>query len=266
MTSQATTAPENFLHAPVIANRDYRPLLYWLVIAVILALGLALLWRLGLIQQVLATDHTYMSSLIAIVFTLTSLHCLVQCIAISREQIAARQAEQMLDLHPGGQLSVRGGKVLVADGSALPPSIFTDYIADLVRKAQLQARGPVDQSILLRSLADRLNGRERLGQFVSEALLRMALLGTAIGFILMLLPISGITSFEAEILREALSGMSAGMAIALNVTVIGIASALILKLQYFALDQGVTELFDAIVRATEIKVLPVLERPGHALP
>ena len=41
------------------------------------------------------------------------------------------------------------------------------------------------------------------------------LLGTAIGFILMLIPIAGLSSFDAETLRGALAGMTGGMAVAL---------------------------------------------------
>ena len=88
----------------------------------------------------------------------------------------------------------------------------------------------------------------------------MALLGTAIGFILMLIPIAGLTSFEADTLRGALSGMTGGMAVALNVTVAGIATALILKFQYFQLDAAIGELFSGIAEVSEIYVVPAIER------
>ena len=91
---------------------------------------------------------------------------------------------------------------------------------------------------------------EKLGWFVAEALLRLALLGTAIGFILMLIPIAQLSSFEVETLRNALAGMSGGMAIALNVTVTGIASALLLKVEYYFLDRAIAELFAKITEIT----------------
>jgi len=112
----------------------------------------------------------------------------------------------------------------------------------------------------LRAMADRLRSRERLGWFVSEALLRLALLGTAVGFILMLLPLTGLSTFDAETSRRALSGMSGGMAIALNVTVTGIATALLLKLQYFFLGTSLADLVDMITEATEVHVVSALER------
>jgi hypothetical protein len=46
------------------------------------------------------------------------------------------------------------------------------------------------------------------------------------------------------------------MAIALNVTVTGIAAALVLKFQYYLLDTAIGELFEIITEATEVGVIP----------
>ena len=79
----------------------------------------------------------------------------------------------------------------------------------------------------------------------------------------MLIPIAGLSAFDAETLRRALSGMSGGMAIALNITVTGIGTALVLKLEYFFLDKGVVDLVHAITEVTEVYVISVLERDGN---
>jgi hypothetical protein len=78
----------------------------------------------------------------------------------------------------------------------------------------------------------------------------------------MLIPIAGLTAFDAESLRKALAGMSSGMAIALNVTVTGIATALLLKLQYFYLDKAIADLLTTITELTEVHVVSVLEHEG----
>jgi hypothetical protein len=149
--------------------------------------------------------------------------------------------------------------VVIGDGRALEPGILATHIGNLLIKAGL-SRGAVDQTVLLRAMADRLRGREKLGLFVAEGMLRLALLGTAIGFILMLIPIAQLKSFEADTLRTALSGMTGGMAIALNVTVTGISAALVLKFEYYLLDGAIGELFDLITDTTEVYVMPVLSR------
>lgn len=263
MSEQTLPRVGGLIFGPRSARGDYRAVVQWLVVTAALALAVAVLWQGGLVQSVLATDHTYMSVLIVVVFALATLHCLVQCLAISKEQVSARETTQLFADHSGAEIKVEDGTVRLG-GRALPHGILSRHIGYLARKAQLQGPGAVDQGTLLRDLADELQKRERPGLFVSEALLRLALLGTAIGFILMLIPISGITGFEADVLREALSGMSAGMAIALNVTVLGIACALILKLQYFLLDAETASLYSSVVKVTEIEVLPRLHRSIHA--
>jgi len=191
-------------------------------------------------------------------FALTSLHCLAQIWYVSKELVATRSFQNML--HNDRELPY----IAVGDLERTPKgSTIARHIANLVAKARSQGGGRVDQTLLLRVLANQLRSRERLGLFVSEALLRLALLGTALGFILMLIPIAGLTAFDAETLRKALSGMSGGMAIALNITVTGIGTALVLKLEYFLLDMGVTDLIHSITEVTEVHVISVLERDDN---
>lgn len=253
------------LIGPPEARRDYSPLLRLLLVNVAAATGLIILWQIGMLDLVLSTDHTRVSLIIFVILVATTVHCFYQTISVSREMIAARRVRSILEREAGTRLAISEGSVVTSQGSILPPGVLTAHIASLLRKGQLQGTGgPVDQALLLRLLADRLRNREKLGLFVSEALLRLALLGTAIGFILMLIPISALTSFEADTLRGALGGMTSGMAIALNVTVAGIAGALLLKLDYYLLDSSIAELFDTIVETTEVYVVSGLERGPDA--
>ena len=242
----------------------YVPLLRLLLLIAVAGCGLVVLWRMGFLDLILNADHTRISLVIFAILVGTTLHCLYQTVIISRELIAARRVRQILEAERGTSLAAGPDGVVTASGTRLPSGIFASHIATLIRKRELQAGGALDQNLLLRLLADRLRGRERLGLFISEALLRLALLGTAIGFILMLIPISALTSFETETLRGALGGMTSGMAIALNVTVTGIASALLLKLEYFLLDMAIVDLFDSVVETTEVYVVSALERDADA--
>jgi hypothetical protein len=239
---------------PVIGSwaeiADYAPVLKWLLVNIVLAIGLFALWAFGLIQQVMETDRTHVSTIIAAIFGLTALHCLYQTWVTSRDLIVARRVRDQVESADAVPVLLPDGRVMV-DGHTLEPGLISTYVGNLLRKASLGS-GP----ILLRPLADRLRGREKLGLFVSEGLLRLALLGTAIGFILMLIPLSGLTAFDAETLRGALTGMTSGMAIALNVTVAGIAAALVLKFEYYLLDTAIAELFEIITEATEVGVIP----------
>ena len=256
-TQSIASRPSMFL-ATVPESRDFLPLLRWLILIGLTCFGLAVVWQLGLIQVMFETDRTHISSLILGIFAITSLHCLAQTWFVSKELVATRTFREALDREPAAL--ARG---FVDPARAPKDSMIGRHVANLVAKARAQGGQRIDQTLLLRALADRLRGREKLGLFVSESLLRLALLGTAVGFILMLIPIAGLTAFDAESLRTALTGMSGGMATALNITVTGIGTALLLKLQYFFLDKAVSELFGAITDVTEVHVVSRLERADH---
>ena len=128
----------------------------------------------------------------------------------------------------------------------------------------LQGDIRLDQTLILRRLADSLSYRQRVGWFVADAMLKLGLLGTVIGFISMLSSIQSIDSFDVETLKQALSTMSGGMGVALFTTLFGLVGGILLKLQYYILDDGTSYLFGVITELTEVHVVPVLNRGSHA--
>ena len=78
-----------------------------------------------------------------------------------------------------------------------------------------------------------------LGHFVSELLLKLGLIGTVIGFILMLMPIAEIQTFDPSTLQQLLSSMSGGMAVALYTTLTGLITSTLVKYQYYLADSAV---------------------------
>jgi hypothetical protein len=243
---------------------DFAPLLKWVLVNVVAAFGILVLWYFGFIQAVIETDATRISLVIIAVFLVTSLHCLYQTYLVSRELVAARKVRSAVVSAGGRALMVDQDKIITAEGTTLEPGVVTTHISNLVAKARTLRGAHLDQTLLLRSLADQLRAREKLGLFVAESLLRIALLGTAVGFILMLIPISSLDAFDVESLRQTLTGMSGGMAIALNITVIGIGTALFLKFTYFMLDQAIADLFREVTELTEVYVIPTLEPKTNA--
>jgi hypothetical protein len=93
-------------------------------------------------------------------------------------------------------------------------------------------------------LEDELANRHALGYMIVDILLKLGLTGTVIGFILMLLPIGEIKDFAPQIIQQLLSKMSGGMAVALYTTLTGLVTSTLLKLQYFLLDTSLTGLFN----------------------
>ena len=152
-----------------------------------------------------------------------------------------------------------GAKMLGADARGLPGGLVTDHIRSLVTKARAQAAGRIDQTLLLRTLADRLRGSNRFGAFVSDTLMKLGLLGTIIGFIIMLAPIATLDAADKGAMKSSMGLMSDGMAVAMYTTLAGLVGSILVRIQYYMLDAATQRVFSDAVMLTETHVTPVLE-------
>ena len=147
-----------------------------------------------------------------------------------------------------------------AASAALPAGLIAEHIGDLALKARTQGRGRLDQTLLLRSLADRLRGSNGFGSFASDTLMKLGLLGTIIGFIIMLAPIAGLDVSDKSVLKSSMGLMSDGMAVAMYTTLAGLVGSILLRIQYYMLDAATAKVFSRAVTLTETRVVPALER------
>ncbi|HEV2159754.1 MotA/TolQ/ExbB proton channel family protein [Bradyrhizobium sp.] len=230
-------------------------LLLWMIFTGLSIFAVVLLWRFGLIRLMLTSDRTYISSVIALLYILTCGHCFLRTRAIAREGAAARRCREAL-------AAPDGSKALDAGGAALPRGLVRDHIGSLVTKAAAQDYRPVDQTLLLRTLADRLRGSNGFGAFVSDTLMKLGLLGTIIGFIIMLAPIAGLDAADKVVMRSSMGLMSDGMAVAMYTTLAGLVGSILVRIQYYMLDAATQRVFSDAVVLTETYVTPVLERKG----
>ena len=88
------------------------------------------------------------------------------------------------------------------------------------------------------------------GWFGADALLKLGLLGTIIGFIFMLAPIANLTSYEPASLQAALGQMSGGMAVALYTTLAGLVGNILLRIQFQFLADAMQNLLLHAERAS----------------
>ena len=238
---------------PSRSAADYGPLLRWLVFTGVTIFAAALLWRYGLIRLMIESDRTYITLAIMALYVGASLHCLWRTIAISREAEAGRRlAERIVDASAG---------LASGDLDALPQCVVSGHIRDLALKARAQGAGRIDQTLLLRALADKLRGSNGFGAFASDTLMKLGLLGTIIGFIIMLAPIAGLDASDHTLMKSSMGLMSGGMAIAMYTTLAGLVGSILLKFQYYMLDAATAQVFSNAVALTETRVVPALERP-----
>lgn len=230
------------------------PLLPWLIFTGISLFAFVLLWYFGLIGRMVASDPTHISLIISLLYVASSLHCLWRVLAISREGDAALRAAQAV---------VGSDRRVLTEGN-LPPGLVSAHIRDLATKAALQGAERLDQTLLLRVLASRLRGSNSFGAFASDTLMKLGLLGTIIGFIMMLAPIAGLDTENREAVRSSMSLMSDGMAVAMYTTLVGLAGSVLLKIQYSLLDSATAKIFAFAVDLTEVHVVSALDARAPA--
>ena len=79
--------------------------------------------------------------------------------------------------------------------------------------------------------------------FVVDLLIKLGLVGTVIGFIIMLSSIVTIEDFDLSLMRSLLQEMSGGMMVALYTTLTGLVSSILLAFQNKMLETAVYEIY-----------------------
>ena len=255
MYTIVTAANKRYLS---LLTQECAPLLRWLIFTGATIFAATLLWKYGLFRLMLASDRTYISFVISILYIGASLHCLWRTVVIAREGDEERRAAQIIEA-AGANCIFLDDDFTEAQGPLLP-GLAGAHIRDLALKARTQGARRLDQTLLLRALADRLRGSNGFGAFASDTLMKLGLLGTIIGFIIMLAPIAGLDASDKTMMKSSMSLMSDGMAVAMYTTLAGLVGSILLKIQYYMLDTATSAVFSRAVQLTETRVVPALER------
>jgi len=221
--------------------------LQWFIFAGVSVFAFLMLWFYGLLQSVIMGDPTYISLIILLAYFATSAHCAYRAFVLSREAHAAEQVDAL----------VKAGAM-----DALPDCAVTTHINDITQKAELLGGGRLDQSILLRVLAERLRGSNNVGIFASDSLMKLGLFGTIVGFIMMLAPIANIDTENAALLKSSMSAMGDGMSVAMYTTLTGLVCSLLVKVQYAIVETATSNIFTSAVELTEVHVVSILNQEG----
>lgn len=228
-------------------------LLKGLILLVVVALSFVAAWHYGLLQRVWREDPTGLSTAITIIFLIAAGHGATEFVRLSAALNQVTKVERDVQRDPTNAIFA-GHHIRILEGSV------GGYLEKLVRKGKFGGPRPIDQSLLLESFEGELRQGHVFGWFVADLLLSLGLLGTVVGFILMLSPISGLEGGDHDAVRDALAAMSSGMAVALYTTLTGLIGGVLLKIQGMFLDAAVDLLIRRMTEITEIYVLPAIER------
>lgn len=205
----------------------YLILMQWLMLAGLIGFGIYMAWDTGLLPTMLASDNTRLSILILGLFFVACLHCCERSLFLSRQSGL---------LHKYSEAEHH-----VANAEDRSPIIhYLKLSAD---------KNEQDVTLLSEVLAEKIRGQNQIGWFVTGALIKLGLLGTVIGFMLMLGSLDNIKSMDIDQVQALMQTMTQGMKIALNTTLLGLVTSLLLGVQYLYLDRRADQL---VARAIQL--------------
>jgi len=241
------TAPR---HAPAshdpLALPEHHFAQVWLLVAAFAVLALAVLHQRGLLALMFALDRSHVTQAIAALVLAGSAHALWHLLACSRRIERATAL-----LHDAPHVPADDG--FVDAWRALGQRTDTS-VADI----------PVDgRDDMLDHIAERLHGPAETGWFLVDSAVRLGLLGTIIGFILIFTSLSSVSIDGAEGLRELLVAMSGGMGTALLTTLAGLVGGTLLAVQYLIVGRQADYLLGTLSR---LRVRPQSNHSPHHSP
>ena len=86
-------------------------------------------------------------------------------------------------------------------------------------------------------LAEKFAGANQVGWFFSAIIIKLGLLGTVIGFVIMLSSISSIDALVVDDIKNLMQQMTQGMGVAMNTTMVGLVCSMLTGIQYLLLDR-----------------------------
>ncbi|HZY69279.1 MAG TPA: MotA/TolQ/ExbB proton channel family protein [Devosia sp.] len=249
-----TASAEALARAP--RDRSFDAVFRWGVFFALICLAAVVLWDFGYLLYIYAADTSQISAVITVIFVGFSFYCLYLLLSLAPELRAIGSITAQMQT---GSPIVDEGGVLRAGTYKLPPkSAVAEHLRDVLLKYRNDPEG--DREVLLQSMASPMRARIRIGMITADVLYKLGLLGTVIGFIVMLGSISQLGEFEVETMRGAMQAMSSGMAISLLTTVTGLVCGTLLRMQFVMVEGVVSQILRRTVRLTEVFIIPDLKK------
>ena len=191
-----------------------------LLLLVLIMFGVWILDERGLLAVVLEGDKSQISTVIACLWIISSIYWLYLSKIISDERNSFENME------------FKNKKLLVS------------RFFNSLKKNE-------DKDVLINAFESEFEKKISYGVVASDVALKLGLLGTIIGFILMLKPIADLNSTSPEDLKMALSSMSSGMAVALYTTLTGLIVSTLLRIQFHFSATWIISLLNDLAFYTE---------------
>jgi len=236
-------------------------LLIWLMLISVMTFALFVAWREEVIMLLYLGDDSKLSWAITLLFIIITIYCARRVYFISSELNISKRVEELVKNSREPKITVRNGEVFIEESKQLPGCLLTEYLLDLSHQLK---PGPVNRtgetgvngSELIEVYEAKLKNPHNIGWFFTDIMIKLGLLGTIIGFVLMLGSVVNVSDFDVSTMQSILQQMSAGMGTALYTTFAGLVCSILTASQFYLLDQAADELADITKRLTQVHILP----------
>jgi len=228
----------------------YQLFLQWLSIVLVVVFGGFLTWQYGYLAILFENDKSYISSVIMVIFLLTTVAAGFRVIFLARELEHAVSINEVLRNH-GGAMELTADGVVTSREHALPDCLLHNQLYKQLMRRQNNSQATCSSPVMLENLEKDISGSHEFGWRVADMMIKLGLLGTVVGFIVMLGSVAVIEDADITTIQNMLTDMSGGMRIALFTTLTGLLAGLLLGLQYHFIDRGATRLMPIISDTVE---------------
>ena len=245
-----------------MAKDTHHLFLTWMILTGLIVFALYVSWQEGYLQLLYLGDKSSISYAISLIYCLITIHCAIRVWLISCQMNAAKEISDIITSEPELNFRVIDENVDINGKRSLPPSVTSEYIHDLITRANNHVvhteEGINKESELIEVYESRLKGPHELGWFATEAMIKLGLLGTIIGFILMLGSVVNVTEFDVTTMQKILANMSSGMGTALYTTMAGLICSLLASAQYTMMERQIDELIETVKHLAQVHIIPRL--------
>jgi len=248
------------LRMQTTSHTEHKLLLEWLIGISVLLFALFIAWQQNLLGILLEGDRSRLSVIILLAFLLINAHVMNRVIILSRERNIASMVHQLMTETDTVSLAVSKESVKCC-GQTIPESLVSRHLRNLTGRLSFNQTGQETgnvQAHLLSALDKRIRGGQKYGWMFADLMIKLGLMGTVIGFVLMLGSVASLQHYDVTTMQDLLHNMSGGMRVALFTTLSGLVAGLILGIQYQFLDRQADDLLAEIEEISEVYVLPVL--------
>ena len=243
-----------------LQDSAYDAVLRWFLLAALMCLSAVILWDYGLLQYLFSADTSRISMLIAALFLGFSVHSLWIILWMAREYRQVLTADRTLR-QSTGPLQVTNGQIDVLAGKLTDEGLVSEFLRSLTKSLR-EPDG--DRQLLLQSFGASLRRRTKVGIYGADLLYKLGMLGTMIGFVMMLNSMGDMKNFDVDTLRAALQRMIGGMAVSLLTTIAGLVGGILLRLFYNQAEAVMTDITQLVVKMTETQLAPRLRSQDQA--